>query len=55
MEPGFATLSGRRPITTADGEEPGPGLGFWLHMASGTPHALVATEPTVMLLIRFRP
>lgn len=42
-------LSGRLRFT-ADGEELDAGPGFWLHMASGTPHALVATEPTVMLL-----
>ncbi len=26
------------------------GPGTWIHMASGTPHSLVAEEPTVMLL-----
>ena len=35
---------------TADGEEFDARPGFWLHMAPNTPHALVATEPTVMLL-----
>ena len=35
---------------TADGEELDAGPGFWLHMAPGTPHALVAVEPAVMLL-----
>jgi quercetin dioxygenase-like cupin family protein len=34
----------------ADGEEFDAGPGFWLHMAADTPHSLVATEPTVMLL-----
>lgn len=34
----------------ADDEELDAGPGFWLHMAAGTPHSLVATEPTVMLL-----
>lgn len=34
----------------ADGEELDAGPGFWLHMTPGTPHSLVATEPTVMLL-----
>ena len=27
--------------------------GSWLHMGPGTPHSLVATEPTVMLLTLF--
>lgn len=35
---------------TADGEELDAGPGFWLHMTEGTPHALEATEPTLMLL-----
>jgi quercetin dioxygenase-like cupin family protein len=39
-------LTGRLRFT-ADGEELDAGPGFWLHMA---PHALVATEPTVMVL-----
>ena len=26
------------------------GPGFWLYMTPNTPHALVAVEPTVMLL-----
>jgi quercetin dioxygenase-like cupin family protein len=34
----------------ADGEALEAGPGFWLHMGPGTPHALVAQEPTVMLL-----
>ena len=42
-------LTGRLRFT-ADGEELDAGPGFWLHMAPGTPHALVASEPTVMLL-----
>jgi quercetin dioxygenase-like cupin family protein len=42
-------LSGRLRLT-ADGEELRAGPGFWLHMTPGTPHALVAEEPTVMLL-----
>jgi quercetin dioxygenase-like cupin family protein len=42
-------LRGRLRVT-ADGEELDAGPGFWLQMAPGTPHALVATEPTVMLL-----
>ncbi len=35
---------------TADGQALAAGPGFWLHMAPGTPHALTAMEPTVMLL-----
>jgi quercetin dioxygenase-like cupin family protein len=35
---------------TADAEELDAGPGFWLHMPPETPHALVAVEPTVMLL-----
>ena len=42
-------LSGRLRFTV-DGEELDAGLGFWLHMAPGTPHSLSAVEPTVMLL-----
>jgi len=40
---------------TADGEEFDAGPGFWLHMAPDTPHSLVATEPTIMLLTLVRP
>jgi len=39
----------------ADGEEYDAGPGFWLHMSPGTPHSLIATEPTVMLLTLIRP
>ena len=39
----------------ADGEEFDAGPGFWLHMKPGTPHSLVAKEPTVMLLTLIRP
>jgi quercetin dioxygenase-like cupin family protein len=42
-------LRGRLRLS-ADGEEFDAGPGFWLHMSPGTPHALTATEPTVMLL-----
>jgi quercetin dioxygenase-like cupin family protein len=42
-------LEGRLRFT-ADGEEIDAGPGFWLHMAPDTPHALVAVEPTLMLL-----
>jgi quercetin dioxygenase-like cupin family protein len=42
-------LYGRRRFTVDGGElELSPGS--WLHMAPGTPHSLVATERTVMLL-----
>ena len=47
-------LSGRMRFT-ADGEELDAGSGFWLHMTAGTPHALEATEPTLMLLTLLRP
>lgn len=46
-------LAGRLRFT-ADGEDLDAGPGFWLHMTSGTPHALVATEPTLMLLTLVR-
>ena len=35
---------------TADGEHLDAVPGFWLHMEPGTPHSLIAREPTVMLL-----
>jgi len=34
----------------ADGDAHDAGPGFWLHMDPDTPHALVALEPTIMLL-----
>jgi quercetin dioxygenase-like cupin family protein len=40
---------------TVDGEELDAGPGFWLHMAADTPHALVATEPTIMVLTLLGP
>jgi quercetin dioxygenase-like cupin family protein len=46
-------LSGRLRFT-ADGEELDAGPGFWLHMTAGTPHALVAEVPTLMLLTLLR-
>ena len=46
---------GGRLSFTADGEEFDARPGFWLHMSPGTPHSLVATEPTVMLLTLIRP
>jgi quercetin dioxygenase-like cupin family protein len=39
----------------AGGEEYDAGPGFWLHMSPGTPHSLIAREPTVMLLTLIRP
>ena len=47
-------LSGRLKFT-ADGEDLDLGPGSWLHMSPGTPHALTATEPTVMLLTLLGP
>lgn len=47
-------IAGRMRFT-ADGEELDAGPGFWLHMTAGTPHALVASEPCVMLLTLLRP
>ena len=47
-------LAGRLRFT-ANGETLDAKPGFWLHMAPGTPHSLVATEPTVMLLTLFTP
>jgi quercetin dioxygenase-like cupin family protein len=46
-------LAGRLRFT-AGGEELDAAPGFWLHMPSGTPHSLVAAEPTVMLLTLLR-
>lgn len=47
-------LSGRLSFT-ADGEEVDAAPGFWLQMAPGTPHSLIAKEPAVMLLTLIRP
>jgi len=47
-------LSGRLRFTVDD-EELDLVPGLWLHMSSGTSHALEATEPTVMLLTLLRP
>jgi len=47
-------MSGRLHFTV-DGEELDLAPGSWLHMSPATPHALVATEPTVMLLTLVRP
>ena len=35
---------------TVEGEDHDLRAGSWLHMSPGAPHALVAVEPTVMLL-----
>jgi quercetin dioxygenase-like cupin family protein len=42
-------LSGRLELTV-DGDRYDAAQGFWLRMADGSPHGLVAKEPTVMLL-----
>lgn len=42
-------ISGRLRFTV-DGEQLELGPGSWLEMAPGTPHSLIASEPTVMLL-----
>jgi quercetin dioxygenase-like cupin family protein len=47
-------ISGRLRFT-ADRDEMDAGPGFWLYMAPNTPHALVAAEPTVMVLTLLRP
>ena len=47
-------LSGRLRFTV-DGEDVDLGPGSWLHMAAGTPHSLIATEPTTMLLTLIDP
>jgi quercetin dioxygenase-like cupin family protein len=43
-----------RLLLKADGEELDAGPGFWLHMAPDTPHSLIASEPTIMLLTLLR-
>lgn len=47
-------LSGRMRFR-AGGEEIDAGPGFWVHMPAGTPHSLLASEPTVLLLTLIRP
>jgi quercetin dioxygenase-like cupin family protein len=42
-------MSGRLRFIV-DGEQVELGPGSWLQMAPGTPHSLIASEPTVMLL-----
>lgn len=44
-----------RLSSMAGGEEYDAGPGFWLHMSPGTPHSLIAREPTVILLTLIRP
>jgi quercetin dioxygenase-like cupin family protein len=46
-------LSGRLRFTV-DGEDVLIVPGTWLHMDTGAPHALVAEEPTIMLLTMLR-
>jgi quercetin dioxygenase-like cupin family protein len=46
-------LAGRLRLTV-DGEDLDAGPGFLLYMAPDTPHALVASEPTTMLLTLVR-
>ena len=47
-------ITGRLQFTV-DGQVLDAGPGAWLHMAPETLHALVATEPTIMLLTLLRP
>jgi quercetin dioxygenase-like cupin family protein len=47
-------LAGRMHVN-ANGEEFDAEPGFWLYMPPGTPHSLVAVEPTVMLLTLLKP
>jgi quercetin dioxygenase-like cupin family protein len=46
-------LSGRLRVF-ADGQDYDARPGFWLHMTAGTPHAMTAEEPTLMLLTLVR-
>ncbi len=46
-------LSGHLRLTV-DGDSVDAGPGCWLSMMPGTPHALVADEPTLMLLTLLR-
>ena len=46
-------MSGRLRFTV-DGEELDAPPGFWICMAPDTPHSLVATEPTIMVLTLLR-
>lgn len=53
--PAVVQVLAGRLLFTANGQELDAGPGFWLRMPSGTPHSLVAAEPTVMLLTLLRP
>jgi quercetin dioxygenase-like cupin family protein len=46
-------LSGRLRLTV-DGEDLDAKAGSWLRMDAGTPHAILALEPTTMLLTMLR-
>ena len=46
-------LSGRLAFTV-DGEDLDALPGFWLQMGPGTPHSLLARQPTIMLLTLIR-
>ncbi|HET7234939.1 MAG TPA: cupin domain-containing protein [Actinomycetota bacterium] len=47
-------LDGRLRLTV-DGQDVDMGPGAWVHMEAGAPHALLAQEPTVLLLTLLRP
>ena len=47
-------LAGRSRFTV-EGEEFDATPGYWIQMAPGVPHSLVAEEPTVMMLTLLRP
>jgi len=47
-------LSGRLRLTL-EGEDVDAAPGSWIHMSAGAPHAMLATEPTLMLLTLLRP
>ncbi len=47
-------LTGRLQFTT-EGEDVNAVQGTWIYMSPGAQHAIVAAEPTVMLLTLLRP
>ncbi len=47
-------LTGRLRFTV-EGEELDARPGYWIQMAPGIPHSLVAEEPTLMMLTLLRP
>ncbi len=47
-------VSGRMRFTV-DGERVDAGPGWWIRMAPGVVHSLVAVEPTLMMLTLLRP